>query len=161
MKEDQEAPVTAGALSVTGVHRHPLEAGSEMEHLMREAHKRGVAHHHGTVDLIIVLVLLEERAEVQLMMLKEIRGIKGIEALLKKMATAVVLAPSEERTGVLLMTMTITMVLLEAVNQLKRLFDLPLKAAVNQLKILFDLPLNFGKHINVQVCRQIFTHFVC
>lgn len=122
MKENQGAPVTAGALSVTGVHRHPPEAGSEMEHLMREAHKRGVAHRHGgTVDLIIVLVLLEERAEVQLMMLKEISGIKSIEALLKKTATAVVLAhPSEERTGVPLMTMTITMVLLEAVNQLKK-----------------------------------------
>lgn len=123
MKEDQGAPVTVGALSVTGVHRHHPEAGSEVECLTREAHKRGVAHRHVTVDLIIVLVLLEERAEVQLMMLKEIRGIiKGIEALQKKMATAVVLAPSEERTGVLLTMMTIIMVLLEAVNQLKRLF---------------------------------------
>lgn len=118
LREGQGAPVTAVALSVIGVHQHPPEDESGMGHLMTEARERGVARLHGTVGLITVLVL-EERAEVQLMMLKGIKGTKGIEVPLKIMVTTAVLAPSEGRTGVLLTMTMITMGLLEAVNQLK------------------------------------------
>lgn len=62
LKEDQGAHMTAGALSSRGVHLHHPRVGNATPHLMREAHRRGVAHLLVTVDRTIVLVPKERAA---------------------------------------------------------------------------------------------------
>ena len=117
MIEDQ------GALSAIGVlHPHP-EGGSIVQHPMKEAHKREVALPQGIAGTPMVLItvqVLGEGAEAPILKLTLRTGLIG--APQRKTARAAALAHSLGMTGALFtMTMIITHLLLDAVNQIKQL----------------------------------------
>lgn len=125
LREDQEARMTAVALNDTGVHHHHLKVGSGVLHPMKGAHEREAARRQGMAGRPMGLTTVGvpgERAEVPLMMLMEkAPGVGAIGVLLKKMAAVAALVLSIGTTEAPLM-MTTTMVLQEAVSQLKSSF---------------------------------------
>ena len=88
-------------------------------HPTGEAHKRGAASPCRIADLITVGVPGERVEALWVMPKRKAMVIRGKEPLWKKMAIATAQAPCVGVTGALLKRMMITMVLQEAVNQLK------------------------------------------
>ena len=111
-----------GVLSATGVLRPQFEGGSIVQHVMKEAHKRDVAHPQGIADMPMVRITVGVPgggAELQIVKLMLETGI--IRAPQRKMGTAAVLARSPKMIGALFMMkkMMRIMHLRDAANQIK------------------------------------------